>query len=76
MTSGTFGERGEGEEGAGEPAGGLGVGNVSPGASSVLKYCLFPWKLAAATMAIRLREASFARSVKQFASCLFHGKIA
>lgn len=68
MAGGTFGERGEGEEGVGEPAGGLGVGNVSPGALSVLRYFLFPWKLDAATIATRLREASLARSVKPFAS--------
>lgn len=72
MAGGTFGERREGEEGVGEPAGGLGVWNTSLG-WSVLKYVLFPWNLAAVTLAIRLREASFARPVKPFASCLFRG---
>lgn len=74
MAGGRFWERGEGEEGAGEPAGGLGVRNLALGALSDLKYFLFPWELAAATAAIRLREASFARPVKPFSSSLFHGK--
>lgn len=74
MASGTltFDERGEGEDGDGEPAGGFGERNASPGALSVLKNFLFPWELAAATVAIRLRDASIARPVKPFAPCSFH----
>lgn len=69
----TFAVRGEGEDDVGEPAGGFGARMCLLGMLSVLKYFLFPWKLAAATVAIRLRDAAFARPVKPFACCLFHG---